>query len=739
MENNNILNDIQKKQEWVKNNFIHLDNFFPKIKTKAIFLNQKKIFTDISNKIKDIFLDIRKPKKIKIFKIKDRRFDDVFKKNKSFFLKTLIYLKNKKLHSNPINLCENSNSHINNIIKINKNNEENNKILNLNKLNDIWKISEFFIQKNNKYIIKSWLLWMKTWFILVLIILSFVMFWIWVKNYIYNSIFKEYQNLYNIKEFSDIKNLQTQLLKTKNKFNLISIIFAPINFFWNNIFYKNEYIKLWNNIIKWWKLLSEIALIWLDMYWDLEKISLNTCTEKNNNYLCKYKNIKITDFIKSQEWNIIKIQNKLKLAIFNYQEIKSLNNESLDLKLQNNINNLIKVQNYLTFFLQNKNIIYAILWDLKPQKYLVLNQNKDEIRANWWFPWSVITIDLYKWNIVNYDKKDVYYYDWHIYPYKETPPEWLNIISPNHWLRDANYDPSLLESTKKINFFYEKGWWWSLSTVISITQKVIEDFLWKYWPIHMNEVNIDITKNNFSVVMSLLVENKFNAKISPKDILFSFTNKLEKHLIEKKDFLWYLDIIIENLKKWEIVIASRETEIQNFIESFNIFDQWKKDNWNWIYPVFTSISWNKSDRYMYRNFEITTTNSWCEIYNSFVLNSIHWFWETQKNEINNLFQKIKINDEKEQERLMNIQWLWENRQFVRILVPTWSKLIKTYKNNIKENSTNINYTIFQFYLNTWVGKNSNIKFDYKSQNLNCDKKMNFYRQTWLDKYTFFQK
>jgi len=37
--------------------------------------------------------------------------------------------------------------------------------------------------------------------------------------------------------------------------------------------------------------------------------------------------------------------------------------------------------------------------------------------------------------------------------------------------------------------------------------------------------------------MSVLVENKFQKVISPKDILFKFSENFEKKLFEKKDFV----------------------------------------------------------------------------------------------------------------------------------------------------------------------------------------------------------
>jgi hypothetical protein len=46
--------------------------------------------------------------------------------------------------------------------------------------------------------------------------------------------------------------------------------------------------------------------------------------------------------------------------------------------------------------------------------------------------------------------------------------------------------------------------------------------------------------------MSTLVENKFQKVSSPKDILFKFAERFEKKLLEKKDYLGYIDIFMNN-------------------------------------------------------------------------------------------------------------------------------------------------------------------------------------------------
>lgn len=67
-------------------------------------------------------------------------------------------------------------------------------------------------------------------------------------------------------------------------------------------------------------------------------------------------------------------------------------------------------------------MLLSMLGDEEPVRYIILNQNRDEIRANGGFPGSIISLTLYKGNILDMRKDDIYYYDWNLYPYKEIPP-----------------------------------------------------------------------------------------------------------------------------------------------------------------------------------------------------------------------------------------------------------------------------------------------------------------------------
>ncbi len=737
----NIINDIIWNEDG-KSYPVNLFEFFPKANLKAILHNNGNIFNDVKFIINTKKINLTKKKRLSVGKLKNKNFYDIIgKKLNKLKLKEVLKFKKERILINPLCITTPLPELSYNSLDIRQLKES--PIFKtypdiyqvkrpsvkkyIKKLKNIKNISENIYKKHKSFFHR----WAVAWFIAFIISVSLVLIWIWFKNYIQAEVIDSYQKIYSFKNLRSWEEIKNEAKKVKRKLSILSFLFAPVNALWNNILYKNDDIILANNVIKWGTQIWDIMVNIWQIYSDFEEeVKVN----KDLTWIKKLQNIKITTFLKNENPYILNIKESLNNAITYYSKINSLPDKSLNSKFQLVMENLVKSSSILDYYIANEDILLEILWDKKPVRYLILNQNKDEIRANWGFPGSVITLELYKWNIKNYDKKDVYYYDWHITPYRETPPEWLNIISPNHGLRDANYLPIFRESAEKINFFYEKWGWSSLDWVIAINQGLVEDFLKKYWSVRMDEINLDVTSSNFSLIMSTLVENKFQKVISPKDILFKFWDKLEKKLLEKKDFIGYIDIILNNFITGEILIASRNPDIENFIKKYTTSENWLKDEWNWFYPVFTSISWNKSDRYISRVFNLkTTVNSDCSILNSLNLTSTHNFWEKQIAEIRTILDDLKITDNAERDRLMTIEWWAENRQFVRVLVPKWTELI-TKIPNVNLDSSNPNYDFIKFYLNTPVWETSQTNFEYITHPKTCTTKTNFYRQSGLTNY-----
>lgn len=66
-------------------------------------------------------------------------------------------------------------------------------------------------------------------------------------------------------------------------------------------------------------------------------------------------------------------------------------------------------------------------------------------------------VSLYKGKVEKFEKKDIYFYDWHLFPYAEVPPPGINQITKTWGIRDANYYPDIQDSFEVIRRMYERA------------------------------------------------------------------------------------------------------------------------------------------------------------------------------------------------------------------------------------------------------------------------------------------
>jgi hypothetical protein len=98
----------------------------------------------------------------------------------------------------------------------------------------------------------------------------------------------------------------------------------------------------------------------------------------------------------------------------------------------------------------------------------------------------------------------------------------------------------------------------------------------------------------------------------------------------------------------------------------------------------------------------------------------------------NLFKEFNI---KNTDKLLEIQWKWENKKYVRIILPKWS-YIYTDKKAIQNNKTNL-IEYFTKLKNGEIVKNS---FKYEIKNKDCNN-YNFWfiKQPWIKNYNLNYK
>ena len=418
--------------------------------------------------------------------------------------------------------------------------------------------------------------------------------------------------------------------------------------------------------------------------------------------------------------NLIMISESIKSSIYFYEQIDWLPNNDLIDKKNQLLVELNTWNSYLDVVLSHYDTILSHLWNNERRQYLIVFQNADEIRPTGWFMWSMAIASMFRGRVDIFDKKDVYAIEWDLKlaDYDRRPaPKWINELTEFFWLRDSNYFINTRDSAETIQFFVEQAWL-EIDGVIFLNQNSILRLLDISGPVYFDELKRDITKNNFSQIISLLVEAKvFHVGTlgTPKQVLFDFVPVFFTHLKEEWRYSEYANFLIDEIQNREVMLWFFDEDGQDLLSELWIDGQidftHSKDFW---YPVYTSVSWNKSDRYMQRSYSYNITWSESCDYNIDVqISSTHAMTKVHRDHIATLKNDFWIEDDDE---LRFIQWEGRNRQFVRYLLP-----LKAQVNQVQSWEV-VNYGSRQgveFFLETPLLQTSRFDFSYTLSNPDC--------------------
>lgn len=146
---------------------------------------------------------------------------------------------------------------------------------------------------------------------------------------------------------------------------------------------------------------------------------------------------------------------------------------------------------------------YSLLGYEEEQTYLIILQNTNEARPNWWFFWSFALIKLDKWTISHLEIIDSYL-PWFDRPNTFiTGPEWfLNFLPKREiYFIGANKVWFTYHDWAHIKTLYEKSYpWQKIRGVIFLTtdmfKDILEDFDQTIWEWQFANANIDKIRGN---------------------------------------------------------------------------------------------------------------------------------------------------------------------------------------------------------------------------------------------------
>ncbi len=536
-----------------------------------------------------------------------------------------------------------------------------------------------------------------------------------------NRVNSGFQKIVSLKDSSfSIDNIKKITNSSERDFEIASFFFLPYQFF------QEKKFEDAHHIIKWGLSITKTIKDFYGLYDASEKF----INEKG------IKEIMFSQLLENIHPAFEKIIQDGEKILQEFWAVHDIWNLEIQKKIDEQVKNLELVLKYLKNFDANYTTFLDLFGHTKEKKYLVIFQNSDEIRPTGGFMGSMGIVSLFRGKVKSFEKNDVYAYEWNLKRQnleKIPAPEWINKLTDNFGLRDANYFIDTKESAEKIKFFMEKSGY-QIDGIIFLNQNLILELLDVIGGVKYKAIGEIITSDNFSEIMSLLVESKVRKEGSlgsPKQALFDFIDDFSKKILQKKRYKEYLAILWENIKKREIIFYSFTQKENDFLQSLGL-------DGNIIYPktldfsspVFTSISGNKSDRYIKRSFEKEVKiNADCSIFTKMKIIQKHSFTKGNEDFLYYTMNKFGIEN---QDYLLWIQGKWANFQYIRVIIPN-DALVEKSKNIVVEKDEQ--KQSINFYLKTDVGQESSFDINYSIPNPSCKKyDFTFLKQAGIKEY-----
>lgn len=134
------------------------------------------------------------------------------------------------------------------------------------------------------------------------------------------------------------------------------------------------------------------------------------------------------------------------------------------------------------------------------QRWLVLLQNSDELRATGGFMGSYLLIDNDHGQLQNIRIQDIYAPDGQFQGHIDAPPGLAEYLSSGQGMRlpDANWWFDLNTSSEQILYFFEQAGESNIETVLFLNLQLVEELLSFTGPVYLPDYQQEITASNFA-------------------------------------------------------------------------------------------------------------------------------------------------------------------------------------------------------------------------------------------------
>lgn len=555
-----------------------------------------------------------------------------------------------------------------------------------------------------------------------IIIISFVVFcifsWAITKALIENRVNSGYEKLLLVKAWGEEL---TQVQKNVNnaRFDLLfaDILFTPFKVFPGNKIDSVDYVISGGRHLS--RGLDDILALYSKIDWFIQEKSLNQ--------------IYFTQLFLNIYPNLKDIEKSFEKSLFEYQKVSWLPSQQLNTTKDNGIEKIQQLLSYISIINTRFTDFIDILGHQERKRYLIVFQNADEIRPTGGFMGSMWLLEVFRWRVQLFQKKDVYAIEWDLKKaeYERLPaPKWIWELTDTFGLRDANYYVNLKDSSNTIKFFTDRAGI-DLDGIVYINQNILLRLLDLSGPVYFEPLGIEITSDNFSEVMSLSVEAKTfkqGTLGTPKQVLFDFMEIFTQKLIDDGAYFDYLQALIHDVESRDIMMWSFNQQHNDLLSRLWVNGEIDYDSsLDFIYPVYTSLSWNKSDRYTRREYSmiVNRQEDSCDYDITAQIKSVHNMPKKRRDFVQDFIERESLDTP----NLFEIQWAARNRQFVRIILPNAAIIQEQEGTEIVDYGSR---KWIEFFLETPEQQAAYYDFSYTLENPECQQyDFTLYKQSWI--------
>ncbi|MFH1668128.1 MAG: DUF4012 domain-containing protein [Candidatus Komeilibacteria bacterium] len=268
----------------------------------------------------------------------------------------------------------------------------------------------------------------------------------------------------------------------------------------------------------------------------------------------------------------------------------------LFLTWQNNNKFFISLLNDLNSTL---NWLQHVLAAKHPQRYLLVFQNSNELRATGGFMGSFALVDIDQGEITNIEMPGGGFYDLEgqlkefvIAPYPQ------QLLGTRWQIWDANWWPDWPTSAAKIAWFYEKTGGPTVDGVFAINSQVMVDLMEQFGPIELSDYDKVLTHQNVIEALQHAVEFEYDKETNkPKQILADLLPILIAKIynLETSQLLLFGNMINTELRYRDIQLYFKDSQLQDFAVNKDWSGSIQNTTGDYLKVVAQNIGGGKTD------------------------------------------------------------------------------------------------------------------------------------------------